>query len=135
MTAPNKPQDDLETLLDAFLEELMSMTVQEVLDGEDPAAVQARGLAMLSKAKQEAARGRLAAAKAGLAIANADQHSTGNKAMSGAEAKAFLREAANSNKYTLAARKLEEMSDEAAIMVCQKLLRLGAKPTEDSDDP
>jgi len=132
MTAPQKPQDDL---LDTFLEELLSMTDEEVLDGEDPAAVQARGLAMLSKAKQEAARYRLAAAKAGLAIANAEHHSAANNAMSGAEAKAFLREAANSGEYTLAARKLEEMSDEAAIMVCRKLIRLGAKPPKDSDDP
>ena len=132
MTAPQMPQDDL---LNTFLDELLSMTDEQVLDGEDPAAVQASGLAMLSKAKQEAARHRLAAAKAGLAIANAEQHSDANKAMSGAEAKAFLREAANSGEYTLAARKLEEMSDEAAIMVCRKLIRLGAKPPKDSDDP
>jgi hypothetical protein len=131
MTAPQKPQDDL---LDAFLEELLSMSDQAALDGEDPAAVQARGLMMLSKAKQEAARYRLAAAKAGIAISNVKQHPSASNAMSGAEAKAFLREAANSGKFTLAARKLEEMSDEAAIMVCRKLIRLGAKPSN-SDDP
>src|SRR5687768_2097811 len=110
MTAPQKPQDDL---LDVFLEELLSMTDQEALDGEDPAAVQARGLAILSRAKQEVARNRLASAKSGLTIAKAQQHRSANEGMSGAEAKAFLREAANSGKYTLAARQLEEMSDDA----------------------
>ena len=71
MTAPQKPQDGLEILLDALLAEMMSMTDQQVLDGEDPAAVQAKGLTMLSTAKQEAARRRLTAAKAGVAMARA----------------------------------------------------------------
>lgn len=135
MTAPLKPQDDLETLLDAFLAELMSMSDQEILDGEDPAALQTKGLAMLSNAKQEAVRRRLAVAKAGLVIAKADVRSDGDKPISGAEAKAFLRAAANSGKYTLAARQLDEMSDDDAVMVCRKLIRLGAKPPKESDDP
>ena len=74
MTAPQKPQDDLEVLLDAFLAELMTMSDQQVLDGEDAAAVQARGLAMLSGAKQEATKRRLAAAKAGVAMPRTDAH-------------------------------------------------------------
>ena len=111
MTAPQKPQDNLEVLLDVLLAELMSMTDQQVLDGEDPAIVQAKGLAMLSTAKQEAAKRRLAAAKAGVAMARADIRPTDKKLITGAQAKAFLREAANSGKYTLAARQLDEMSD------------------------
>jgi len=134
MTAPQKPQDGLEVLLDALLEELMLMTDQQVLDGEDPATVQAKGLAMLSIAKQEAARRRLAAVKAGLAMARADVHAGGDKPVTGAQAKAFIREAANSGKYTLAARQLDEMSDEAALAIFRKLIRLGAQPTRESDD-
>lgn len=134
MTAPQKPQDGLEVLLDALLEELMSMTDQQVLDGEDPATVQAKGLAMLSIAKQEAARRRLAAAKTGLAMARADVHAGSDKPVTGAQAKAFIREAANSGKYTLAARQLDEMSDEAALAIFRKLIRLGAEPTRESDE-
>jgi hypothetical protein len=138
MTAPQKPQDDLEVLLDAFLAELMSMTDQQVLDGEDPAAVQARGLAILSGAKQEAAKRRLATAKAGVAMARADAGSGSDKPVTGAQAKAFLRnlgEAANSGQYTLAARQLAEMSDEAALAIYRKLVRLGAKPAGDDNSP
>ena len=62
MTAPQKPQDDLSVLLDALLAELIVMSDEQVLDGEGPATVQARGLTLLSAAKQEAAKRRLAAA-------------------------------------------------------------------------
>lgn len=135
MTAPQKPQDGLEILLDALLAELMSMTDQQVFDGEDPAAVQAKGLAMLSSAKQEAARRRFTAAKAGVAMARADARSSSDNSVTGAQAKAFLRGAANSAQYTLAARQLEEMSDEAALAIYRKLIRLGAKPVREPDDP
>ena len=138
MTAPQKPQDGLEVLLDAFLAELMSMTDQQALDGEDPAAAQGRGLAMLSSAKQEAAKRRLAAAKTGVAMARADARSGSDKPVTGAQAKAFLRnlgEAANSGQYTLAARQLAEMSDEAALAIYRKLVRLGAKPAGDDNSP
>jgi DNA invertase Pin-like site-specific DNA recombinase len=128
MTAPQKPQDGLEVLLDALLAELMDMSSEQVLDGESPAATQARGLAMLSAAKQEAARRRLAGAKAGLAVARADARSSGNSPVSAAQAKAFLREAANAGKYTMAARQLDELSDQAALNLYAKFVRLGVVP-------
>ena len=137
MTALQKPQDDLEVLLDAFLSELMTMSDQQVLDGEDAAAVQARGLALLSSAKQEAAKRRLAAAKAGVARSRADAHLGTDKPVTGAQAKAYLRtlgDAANAGKFTLAARQLAEMSDDDALAIYRKLIRLGALPagTDDS---
>jgi len=135
MTAPEKPQDDLAILLDAFLGELTAMTDQQVLDGEDSAAVQAKGLAMLSIAKQEAARRRLGTAKASLAMARADANLGEDKPVTGEQAKAVLREAANSDKYTLAARQLDELSDEAALGLYRKLIRLGALPGGESGDP
>lgn len=135
MTAPQKPQDGLEVLLDALLAELISMSDQQVLDGEDSAAVQSKGLTMLSRAKQETARRRLATAKAGVAMAQADASSGRDNPVTGAQAKAFLREAANSGQYTLAARQLDEMSDEAALVIYRKLIRLGAQPAIDTDDP
>ncbi|MBL0086783.1 MAG: hypothetical protein IPP44_08890 [Ideonella sp.] len=136
MTAPQKPQDDLEVLLDAFLAELMTMSDQQIFDGEDAAAVQAKGLAMLSSAKQAAAKRRLASAKAGVAMARADTRFNADKPVTGAQAKAYLRtlgDAANAGKYTLAARQLVDMSDEDALAIYRKLLRLGAKPAVTDD--
>jgi hypothetical protein len=128
MTSQQKPQDELEVLLDALLAELTGMSDEQVLDGEAPAAVQARGLALLSAAKQVAAKRRLAGAKAGLAMARADSRAAGDKAVSAAQAKAFLREAANSGSYTMAARQLDELSDQAALALYRKFVRLGVAP-------
>ncbi len=134
MTAQQKPADDLDVLLDALLTELMGMSDEQVLDGEGPAAVQARGLALLSAAKQAAAKRRLAGAKAGLAMARADASAAGDKAVSAAQAKAFLREAANAGQYTMAARQLDELSDQVALALYNKFLRLGVLPPDAGDD-
>ena len=134
MTSQQKPQDDLAVLLDALLAELMVMSDEQVLDGEGPAAVQARGLALLSSAKQAAARRRLADAKAGLAIARADTRAAGDKPVSAAQAKAFLREAANAGRYTMAARQLDELSDQAALALYSKFVRLGVTAPGAGDD-
>ena len=134
MTAQQKPQDDLGVLLDALLAELMEMSDEQVLDGEGPAAVQARGLALLSSAKQAAARRRLAGAKAGLAMARADTRGAGDKPVSAAQAKAFLREAANAGRYTMAARQLDELSDQAALALYSKFVRLGVTAPGAGDD-
>jgi hypothetical protein len=134
MTAPQKPQDELEVLLDALLVELMEMSSEQVLDGETPATAQAKGLAMLSAAKQEAARRRLAGAKAGLAVARADARASANSSVTAAQAKAFLREAANTGKYTMAARQLEELSDQAALALYSKFVRLGVASPRAGDD-
>jgi hypothetical protein len=134
MTAHQKPQDDLYVLLDALLAELMEMSDEQVLDGEGPAAVQARGLALLSAAKQAAAKRRLAGAKAGLAMARADMRAAGDKPVSAAQAKAFLREAVNTGRYTMAARQLDELSDQAALSLYSKFVRLGVTPPDAADD-
>ena len=126
MTNPQQPEDGLEVLLDSLLAELMQMTDAQVLDGADPATVQAEGLALLSAAKQEVGRRRLTAARAEVALAHAAPPAEDASSVSAADAKAFLRAAANSGHYTLAARELDEMSDDDAIRIYKKLLRLGA---------
>lgn len=135
MTTPQKPDDSLEVLLDSLLAELTQMTDAEVLDGVDPTTMQAKGLALLSEAKQEVGRRRLAAARAIVALAHADRPTEGTNTVSAADAKAFLRAAANSDRYTLAARGLDEMSDDDALRIYRKLLRLGALREPDPDDP
>jgi hypothetical protein len=135
MTAPQKPQDDVEVLLDTFLAELMDMTDAQVLDGLDPAAVQSKGLAMLSQAKQEAGRRRLATAKAKVMLAHAEARPEDTSSISAAEARAFLREAINSGSYTLAARGLDEMSDDDAIRIYRNILRLRGRAAAADDAP
>lgn len=135
MTAPRKPEDGLEVLLDSLLAELMEMTDAEVLDGESPTTAQSKGLALLSAAKQEVGRRRLAAARANVALAHADRPIEDPTSVSASVARAFLRAAANSDNYTLAARGLDEMSDEDAIRIYKKLLRLGAPRETDSEAP
>ena len=134
MTAQQKQQDDLDVLLDTLLEELMGMSDEQVLDGEGSAAVQARGLALLSSAKQVAAKRRLAGAKAGLAIVSSETRASSDKPVSAAQARAFLRQAANAGKYTMAARQLDELSDQAALALCSKFLRLGIMPPDAGDE-
>lgn len=134
MTEQHKPQDELHVLLDALLAELMGMSDEQVLDGEVPAVVQARGLALLSAAKQAAAKRRLVGAKAGLAMARADTRAASDKPVSVAQAKAFLREAANAGRYTMAARQLDELSDQAALALYSKFVRLDAMPPGTGDD-
>lgn len=134
MTAPQNPQDDLGVLLDAILVELKGMSDEQVLDGESPAAVQGRGLARLSAAKQEAAKRRLAGAKAGLAVTRAGPRTSSAGPVSAAEAKAFLREAANTGRYTMAARQLNDLSDQAALALYRKFVRLGVVPPGVGDD-
>jgi hypothetical protein len=134
MTAPQKPHDDLGGLLDALLAELNGMSDEQVLDGESPAAVQGRGLALLSAAKQEAAKRRLAGAKASVALAKAGPRASSTKPVSAAEAKAFLREAVNTGRYTMAARQLDELSDQAALTLYGKFVRLGVVPRGTGDD-
>ncbi|MCA3076581.1 MAG: hypothetical protein ING98_14610 [Rhodocyclaceae bacterium] len=135
MTASQKPQDDLSVLLDALLAELMGMSDEQVLDGNGPAAVQTRGLTLLSAAKQEAAKRRLSAAKASLAVSRAGPRAPGTGDLSVADVKAFLREAANSGEYTMAARQLDELSDQAALALYNKFVRLGVVPARSEDDP
>ena len=68
MTSFNEKQDEFDALLDSYLAELVATSDDEVLGGEDPAALKARGMGVLAAAKAEAGRRRLMVAKAKLAI-------------------------------------------------------------------
>ena len=68
----------------------------------------------------------------------ADAHSSTERPITGAQAKAYLRtlgDAANAGQFTLAARQLADMSDEDAIAIYRKLIRLGAMPAGTGDSP
>ena len=130
MIANSKP-NPMEVLMDTYLAELMEMSDEQVLEDKDSAAVQANSLQLLGAAKAEAGRRRLAAARLKL---QAKKDARDNFARSPAtvvtadEARAALRfaAAANDGRYTLAARKLDEMADEDVIRAYLQLQNLEA---------
>lgn len=134
MTATSKP-DPMEVLMDTYLAELLEMTDEQVLEGKDPAEVQANGLQLLDAAKAEAGRCRLAAARLKLQ-AKKDAHDDSGRAptvqITAGEARAALRRAAaaNDGRYTLAARQLDEMADEDVMRTYLQLQQL-----EDASKP
>lgn len=125
MNPTTEKQDEFDALLDSYLAELMAMSDEEVLDGQDPEAAKADGLGVLEAAKAEAGKRRLLAAKRKLAIKkSAESQSAVTPTVSANEARAFLRKASNDSRFTLAARGLDEMSDEDALRLYEQVRRL-----------
>lgn len=122
MTKPS----NFSNFVDALTQELIDMPDEQVLEGKDAAQLQAGAQALLKSARAEAGRRRLVAAKAG-ANALRNRPSTSNVqvlAVSAAEARRFIAEAQNDSRYTLAARKLGEMSDEEVLRLYSQMKRL-----------
>ncbi|GIK70935.1 MAG: hypothetical protein BroJett020_22300 [Bacteroidota bacterium] len=124
MTSTTEKPDELDVLLDSYLGELMEMSEEEVLDGDDPATIKALGLQLLDAAKVEAGRQRLLVAKEKLASRKAVSDTKPAPSISAQEAKAYIRRASNDPRFTLAARGLDEMSDEDALRLYEQLHRL-----------
>lgn len=114
-----KPTNEHEKFIDALVDELAGMPDEKVLEGVDPAAVQANGLRLLQAAKAQASKTRLAAAKAGVASAK-ERAAASVPDVSVDEARRFIARASNDPRYTLAARSLGELPDEEVL----KLYRL-----------
>nr|WP_297353867.1 hypothetical protein [uncultured Caldimonas sp.] len=122
MTKPS----NFNNFLDVLTQELIDMPDEQVLDGRDVGQLQADAQALLKSARAEAGRRRLAAAKAGVgALRNqAPAQNVPVSGVSAAEARRFIAEAQNDSKYTLAARKLGEMSDEEVLRLYSQMKRL-----------
>lgn len=112
MTKPMKSADEFQTFLDSFVAELIAMPDDQVLDGKIPEEARARGLRLLEAAKKDAGRRRMAAAKAQLQARRGQPASQDSEKLDIAQARQFLMQAQNDPRFTLAARKLGELSDE-----------------------
>src|SRR3954470_215934 len=110
MSASRKPQFS-SGFLESYMYELMSMSDEEVLEGQDIDAVKQRAADRVAAANRDAGRKRLAAAKARLQSQHGSVASEPSASLD--EMKAYIREAATANdgRFTLAARQLSEMSD------------------------
>jgi len=122
MTMPS----NFNNFVDALTQELIDMPDEQVLDGRDAAELQARAQMLLKSARAEAGRRRLAAAKASVsALRNKPTISNAQlAAVSAAEARRIIAEAQNDSRYTLAARKLGEMSDDEVLRLYSQMKRL-----------
>ncbi len=121
MSAPRKPEFS-SRFLETYMDELMSMSDEEILEGRDIDAVKQRAAQRLASASVEAGRRRLAAAK--LRVQQERGASRPQTTASIQEVRAFIRQAANDGRVTLAARQLSEMSDTDALRLYTQLQQL-----------
>ncbi|MGF6263290.1 uncharacterized protein with von Willebrand factor type A (vWA) domain [Paraburkholderia youngii] len=110
MSASRKPQFS-SSFLESYMYELMSMSDEEILEGQDIDAVKQRAANRIAAANRDAGRKRLAAAKARLQKQKETIASQSSASLD--EMKAYILEAAaaNDGRFTLAARQLSEMSE------------------------
>ncbi len=123
MNTNEKFMMQLDNLFESYFQELRAMPDEDVLDGEAPSSVKARALDMLKSAKAEAGRIRLATARSQMQNAKvAGDDFTANVSLE--QAKAYIAQVANDQRFTLAARKLGEMQDEEVMRLYQQIRRL-----------
>lgn len=114
-----------DTLLDALTDELVGMTDEQVLAGEDPALELAQGRDLLRKAVADAGKRRLATAKTAVAERRRSPPPAPTAArVTALQAREFLQSAQNDPRFTMAARQLSDMSDEDVLRAYNQLLRL-----------
>jgi len=111
-------------LLRVIAEELLSVPENEILEGEDPAVLLTEHSIFISKAKAAAGRQRLKAGRAGFTAIE----STFSKEpkVNLAVARSAVEQAMNDPLFTLAARSLNELTDEEVIRIYRQINRLKA---------
>jgi predicted negative regulator of RcsB-dependent stress response len=119
-----KSTDEFETFLATFVEELIAMPDEQVLEGRNPEEVRARGLGLLEAARKDVGRRRMAAAKAQLQARRGQPAAKAIEQVDIALARQFLAQAQNDPRFTLAARKLGELSDDEALNLYRQVKAL-----------
>ena len=122
--------DETATFLKIQLEELLEMSDEDVLDGDDPGILRSENLTMISLAKAEAGRRRMAAAKA--AVVNKVTpvaHDAQDIDIDIDNARKFLELAMNDPRYTMAARSLSDMTENDIIRLYRQLKQLSKDET------
>jgi hypothetical protein len=123
-TKPMKSADEFQNFLDTFVAELIAMPDDQLLDGKNPGEVRARGQHLLEAAKKEAGRRRMAAAKAQVQARRSQPGTELSEKLDIAQARQFLMQAQNDSRFTLAARKLGELSDDEVLRLYRQVKSL-----------
>lgn len=116
-------QEQLNQLFEAFFQELQDMPDQEVLTAEPVSAIRNRALTRIERAAGEAGRRRMAAARTAAASVVS---STIRREVSVHDALTYIKRVVNDPHYTLAARKLDEMSEEEVFLLYEQIRALEA---------
>ncbi len=124
---------DLNNFFESYFHELRAMSDDDVLDGEAAQTVKARALERLKAAKAEAGRRRLAIARENMRD-TAPHRAESGEDVTPAAARAYVARAANDARYTMAARKLDEMTDEDVLRLYRQL-RMLESDSEADDKP
>lgn len=132
MASTPKDEETLELMWAAHWKELKSMSDSDIMEGVDLPKFGTDRIQLMGSIKAEVGRRRLAAAKAELGNSQSAQVRV-QSSVPIAEARAFLREAANDPRVTMAARALDEMSDELVLRTYARVKALLA-PDADTGD-
>lgn len=124
MSMSTKKPTPSDEFLDALTDELIAMPDDDVLEGCQASAVQARGLERLRFAKAEAGRRRMATAKSRVTSSREQGSVVPLGTVSVETARKYLADASNDVRYTLAARNLNEMSVEDILRLYAQMKRL-----------
>lgn len=127
-TAKRSVVEELDALIDAYLEDLQEVPEADLLAGPDRVEMQRANFDKLVKAAtMEAGKRRLALAKRALAAKSGNPMPL--EPIGLAEARRYIAEAANDARITLAARDLVEMPDEEVERLYRQLKELeSARP-------
>ena len=116
----------LQAFIDAYLESLQRLPDEEVLSGNQSQLADAtRFDVIVRRAKQAAGRRRLQGARR--ALDERSVRSACEETMDLAEARRFIAEAVNDGRFTLAARDLNNMSDEDVVRIYRQMRDLGIR--------
>ncbi|WP_198404987.1 hypothetical protein [Cereibacter sphaeroides] len=125
-------------MADAFVEDLMSLSDEEILaeareDGRDPEAFASRMRARFEQVRIASRKTRMAAAKAGVSAARRQETPHPPAVIDMASARARLRQAIDRNPagLTMAARNESELSDADVLSQLQDLMELGVIDPQD----
>lgn len=131
MKMPKPDATPFQMFTDALTDELIAMPDAEVLDGLDPDAVQANGLRLLADAKAKVGKQRLIAAREAI---KAKSEVAAKPVISAtvSEARAYLLAASNDPQFTLAAREINELSDEDVLRLFSQAMQLASLTGKDN---
>jgi hypothetical protein len=124
MSKPMKAPVEFTAFMDSFVAELIAMPDEQVLDGSSAQDSHAQGMKIFEAAKKEAGRRRLAAARVQVESRKSRPVADVSETLDIDQVRRFLLNAQNDERFTMAARKLGELSDEDVLRLYRQVRSL-----------